>query len=129
MIWAGLEDPCKNADELHSADPQIEQFVIVAEQWAENLGDEEMKVADVVKKAQSNEGLKAALMTVAEGKGRDIDTNRLGYWLRKYKDRPIDGFKFTSRVAHGRTKMWRLEQGGVDDRDRDGQIVHFRPQR
>ncbi|MCI0601178.1 MAG: hypothetical protein L0Y60_17020 [Beijerinckiaceae bacterium] len=110
IIWAGLPDPCGNADKLRDADPEKERFLGVAEQWAKHFGDDWTKVADVINKATSPlEELRTVLTTVA-GAGRDISANRLGAFLSRYAGRPIAGFKFVSRKGHGGTKAWRLEK-------------------
>jgi putative DNA primase/helicase len=117
LIWAGLPDPCGNADKLRDADPDKERFLEVAEQWDAHFGNAWMKVADVIAKANSplqssqTDELRGALMNVA-GAGRDISANRLAAFLSRYAGRPIAGFKFESRKGHAGTKLWRLEKSG-----------------
>ena len=115
IIWAGLPDPCGNADKLRDADPDKERFLNVAEQWDANFGTDWKKVADVISEANlpanQNSELKVALMNVADV-GRDVSANRLAAFLSRYADRPISGFKFASRQGRAGTKQWRLEQSG-----------------
>lgn len=113
IIWAGLPDPCGNAQTLSDVDPDRERFNCVAEQWDKHFGNDEKKVADVVSHLNSTtipaDELRMALVAVA-GAGRDISPNRLGAFLGRYADRPIAGFKFMSRKGRGGTKLWRLEK-------------------
>jgi hypothetical protein len=68
-----------------------------------------VKVADVIIKANTPiADLRAALITVA-GAGHEISANRLAAFLSRYADRPMEGFKFTSRKAHAGTKLWQLQ--------------------
>ncbi len=109
LIWAGLPDPCGNSGKLRDADPENERFIAVAVEWHTLFGSKEMKVADVISKAGEENDLKAALMNVADA-GRDINANRLGAYLGRYKGRPIDGFKFVNRKGHAGTMLWRLQK-------------------
>jgi hypothetical protein len=117
IVWAGLPDPCSNADKLRAADPDLERFVAVAEQWHVHFGNNWKKVADVIAEANlpahlsvnQNSELKLALMNVADV-GRDVSANRLAAYLGRYADRPLAGFKFENRTARAGTKEWRLEK-------------------
>ena len=118
IIWAGLSDPCSNADKLRDADPEKERFLEVADQWDKHFGNAWKKVAAVIAEANpnstpgQNSDLKVALLNVAEG-GRDLSANRLAAFLSRYKGRPIEGFKFESRKGHAGTNLWRLEKAAT----------------
>jgi hypothetical protein len=112
IIWAGLPDLCANADKLREADPELERFLTVAQQWEKHFGNGWKKLAEVINEANQPADpaseLKLALMNVADA-GRDVSANRLAAFLSRYADRQLAGFKFVSRKGHAGTKLWRLE--------------------
>lgn len=111
LVWAGLPDPCLNAENLRAADPDLERFLAVAVQWHARFGGSSVKIADVINKANEDPAgeLRLALMNVADA-GREINANRLGHYLARQKDRLRAGFKFQSRTGHARTNVWWLEK-------------------
>jgi putative DNA primase/helicase len=113
IIWAGLPDPCANADKLRDADPELERFVDIAVQWEKAFGNSWKRLAVVISEANnqasSNPDLKLALMNVADA-GRDLSANRLAAFLGRYADRPLKGLKFVNRKGRAGTKLWRLEK-------------------
>jgi putative DNA primase/helicase len=114
IIWAGLPDPCANADKLRDADPELERFLNVAGQWEVSFGSNWKKLAEVIAEANNQANnqkveLKLALMNVADA-GRDVSANRLAAYLGRYADRPLAHFKFVNRKDRAGTKRWRLEK-------------------
>ncbi len=111
IVWAGLPDPCANADKLRDADPERERFLDVAVQWDKHFANDWKKLADVITEANKHDSseLKLVLMNVADA-GRDVSANRLAAFLNRYADRFVAGFKFVNRAGHAGTKMWRLEK-------------------
>jgi putative DNA primase/helicase len=111
IVWAGLPDPCANADKIREADPELERFLSVAQQWDKHFRNEWKKLADVIAEANKPEcsELKLALMNVADV-GRDVSANRLASFLGRYADRQLAGFKFLNRKGHAGTRLWRLEK-------------------
>ena len=56
--------------------------------------------------------LHAALAAIAEGKGKDVDAIRLGYWLRKWKDRYAGGFQLLRfGPKESRAAQWEIKGG------------------
>lgn len=112
LIWAGLPDPCGNQSKLRENDPDLGQFITLAELWKDKISENKIsgraKASEIVKEAEQSGGeFKAALMTVA-GKGPIVDSSRLGRYLRKYQDRPIGKFKFTCSEGRANSTLWRL---------------------
>jgi putative DNA primase/helicase len=111
IVWAGLPDPCANASKLREADPELERFLNIAQQWEKHFGNDWKKLAEVISEANAHESgeLKLVLMNVADA-GRDVSANRLAAFVSRYADRLLAGFKFVSRKGHAGTKLWRLEK-------------------
>ena len=93
IVWAGLPDPCANADKLREADPELERFLNVAQQWEAHFGNDWKNLADVIAEANRHESseLKLVLMNVADV-GRDVSANRFAAFLARYVDRQLAGF-------------------------------------
>jgi putative DNA primase/helicase len=112
LIWAALPDPCGNQSKLRENDPDLGQFITLAEVWKDKISENKIsgraKASEIVKEAEQSGGeFKAALMTVA-GKGPIVDSSGLGRYLKKYQDRPIGKFKFTCSEGRAHSTLWRL---------------------
>ena len=120
LVWLGCADPAQSIHETRRSDPVLDALHQVLHYWRRcygHKGQHARKVAaDVASFDPSTEqgeallALRAALASVASERGQ-IDASKLGYWLRKNKDRIVDGQKFAVVGApHGLTE-WAVVRG------------------
>jgi putative DNA primase/helicase len=97
LIWLGEADPVIVMEDVRSADPQLQNLRAMMEAWRKADIITEVSCQRLVEIAQSrdafqslvNPDLLGACLTVARGKGGEVNPTRLGYWLRRVKDRVI----------------------------------------
>jgi hypothetical protein len=105
LIWLGEADPCATMDQVREADPRLEAFNMVIEQWQAVLGQRRVSVKEVIDAAVEQRqasfagrpeflhpDFREALLVVA-GDGGAINSRRLGKWLSANQNRIIDGMK------------------------------------
>ncbi len=127
LVWLGEADPVQTLETARSDDPELMQFEAVIAQWEGVIGHRRVSAKDIVSAAMRHEGLgiseddytnpelRQALLAVAGDDGR-INTNRLGNWLSKRKNRVSAGRRivgdgtlegnFQWRLQHQRSKGW-----------------------
>jgi hypothetical protein len=119
LIWLGEPDPWLTVELIRQDDPQLENDTAALYQWFERFEDERQTTKDVVEtcKAQSdpmggnmakflNPELRDALSKVT-ATGR-IDSQGIGNWLRKVKDRVIGGYTATQAGHCVGIMTWRV---------------------
>jgi putative DNA primase/helicase len=95
LIWLGEADPVIVMDDVRSADPQLQNLRAMMEAWRTAVTTEVscqrlVEIAharDPMTHDLTNPDLHSACLAVARGKGGEPDPTRLGYWLRRNKDR------------------------------------------
>jgi putative DNA primase/helicase len=97
LAWLGEADPVIVMDDTRRADPQLQNLRVMMEAWLKAIFTQ-MSAQRVAETAQArdlathnleNPDLHAACLAVARGKAGEIDSSRLGYWLRRNKDRVL----------------------------------------
>ena len=119
VVWAGCGDPFDTRKRVVSGDPELE----VAKQAYTGLfaefENEQFTAHRAIKKANegigvgfaTNEKLHDALSAVAGVKG-EIEANRFGWWLRKWRDRYAGGMRLVRANDDSATPAyWRIERG------------------
>jgi hypothetical protein len=60
LIWAGLPDPCGNQSKLRENDPDLGQFITLAELWKDKISENKIsgraKASEIVKEAEQSGG-------------------------------------------------------------------------
>jgi putative DNA primase/helicase len=121
-MWAGLPDPLGPSQALKDVDPEIEALRVMIDAWDEAFNKPDAlrlekvpkpyKLSDVIAKSQSSdEGaakLRDALNYVCSEK---VTSLRLSGWLRRNRDRIIDGRRFVLAEHDSTSKIgkWKLE--------------------
>lgn len=102
LVWAGLPDPLRGAESLRETDPDLEVTRAMFAAWHGVYGQEAATVADAISKAKEtvspfdadydylHSDLKDAVHAVS---GERLEARRLGGWLRRHKDRIVDGLQ------------------------------------
>ena len=88
LVWLGMPDPCLSLTETAENDSASQELVQAANTWKAVFKDDALTIAQAVKEAGVKDDLKTALLIVAGVKG-EIDTHRLGYWLRAAKKKQV----------------------------------------
>jgi hypothetical protein len=120
LVWLGCADPAQSIQEVRRSDPVLDTLRQVLDAWRRCFGQKGQtarNVASAVAGFDPNApdgddllALRAALVPVAAERGQ-IDATKLGYWLRKNKDRIVDGWKFTIVAAPHGVNEWAVVGG------------------
>lgn len=122
LIWAGLADPMDASHGLRESDPDLEATRALLATWRVSYGDRWITAAQVASDATSitprfDNGcptpdvpdLSAALQVITAEK---ITARRIGNWLRRHRDRLVDGLRLERGPDDPATKVatWRVVQ-------------------
>jgi putative DNA primase/helicase len=115
LVWLGCADPAQSIQDARRSDPVLETLRQIMDSWRACFGSHPQTARTV---AASLEGfdpstpggeallsLRAALALVASDRGQ-IDASKLGYWLRKSRDRIVGGWKFYAPPTLGGVATW-----------------------
>jgi putative DNA primase/helicase len=117
LVWLGCADPVTSMQTARDTDPKLGALHSVAQAWRAHFGSEPRTAAEVCElfargfdptgpDGAALTNLRTALAEVAGIRGV-IDSNRLGYWLRKNKNRIAGRLKFTpDGLGHGGGVRW-----------------------
>jgi putative DNA primase/helicase len=110
LIWLGCADPCGTMEVAASDDPATMRLLAMVEGWHHEFRDIPTTVADVVAKSASDGFYQVLREHFGVRGGASIDTSRIGYWLRKYAGRVVNGKRFVrdQGVTNG-TGRWYVE--------------------
>jgi hypothetical protein len=105
LVWLGLEDPIASQAVAKESDPADNSLRALHKAWLEILKTEaSFRVNDMVRESQKEQDslLADIFFEIACTKnGRDIDTNKLGWYLRRNKEvvTMIDGKGYRIEIA------------------------------
>lgn len=120
LLWAGETDPCLTRRNVLAKDPEKESAINLLEQLRKVFEDSHFTAAEITEKAAdtfvddrhryhfTHAGLRDALKVVVGG-GKELDSKKIGFWMRAWKDRPAGGL-LLSRANSGSTSTatWRV---------------------
>lgn len=120
LAWLGLPDPLTTSEALRENDPDLEATRLLLASWHATFGSRPQTAADVVAVAMEtapmsgyrmNPDLYDALQVVCSEKP---NSRRLGDWLRRHRDRRVDGFAIYSSGTDGHRKVtkWIVTDAG-----------------
>lgn len=95
LVWLGEEDPCKGRARVQEdSDSDLDAQRTLLQAWEAAVGSEPISIADLVEKARGERALKDALAGL-DGKldPEKLDKRRLGYALRRLKNRILNGLR------------------------------------
>ena len=95
LVWLGLADPCNIREFVLADDPEREESTAVSRGIVRCVRNGEFTAKDVVNRCGLDVDLKGSIMTVAAGhkQPQEIDSRRLGGWLRRVRDRIFGGLR------------------------------------
>ena len=113
LIWLGCADPVASQAELRAADPQKEQIADTFEAFKTTFGtgfDARRRVADILRAAESDNGLREALVRIARKKrdgAPEIDPTAFGKWLKRHEGHIACGLKLRAdRTTNASRPEW-----------------------
>jgi putative DNA primase/helicase len=140
LIWLGEADPVETMERARETDPRLDEKRAVMAAWAAVIGQEKITARKVSEWASgeglastSGQNLRDALLAIAGVRG-EIDTKRLGNWLRANKGARLEGSAFEDAGKANGQVVWKLHQyeGGTlfdkaNEQKANGQPVRSRP--
>ena len=113
LVWLGCEDPCESRKSIISSDPAHAGLAAVLEAWFEVFDNTPRTAAEAcstcvepLEELSPEMALRDALRAVLYN--GNISPRTLGYWLRKYKDRVINGKAITQETVHDNKVAWKV---------------------
>lgn len=125
LVWLGKADPVKTIDDTRDEDPELVALAAVRLELRKLLGNDFMTVADIKDAANEREEESSAadggryrpptyhrpelrqVLIDAAGTRGEVDSRRLGYFLKRYKGRIISGMKLgTKPDRHSKQQAW-----------------------
>ncbi len=113
LVWLGKADPTKSIEEVRKSDPVLNTLGAVLAAWQAVFKEPKTThqvAADLASFDATDEDrvtLREALLPVAGVRGA-IDGQRLGYWLRRSKGRPVGKFRFEIVDNVKNTAVWEI---------------------
>ena len=119
IIWAGGGDAVRTIAAITADDPERECHAAVLAAWGKLFGSSEVTVTDLIQAALERDQigslvspeLHGALMAVAAAKGGGLSNQRLGYWLRRHRDKILNRrvIRRSGVVRHDHVSRWSLQ--------------------
>jgi hypothetical protein len=111
LHWLGLPDPATALFETMAADPDRETLGRLMALWSKFFGVKATMVRDLVKAIEKGSKdperleLQDILLDIADARG-EVDRRRLGWWIKKHANRPVDGFKIERAPGQRNADQW-----------------------
>jgi putative DNA primase/helicase len=113
LVWLGLADPCETRSAVLADDPEREESLAVLRALREEFEDGKFTAKRIVRHCESNT-LRVAIEAVALGRNKEVDSRKLGWWLRRNHNRIIGGLRLESKGSESGSSRWRIvEPSGV----------------
>lgn len=111
LLWLGLDDPATSLFETMATDPDRETLGRLMMMWHKFRGSKPTMVRDLVKlankfgKDEDCLELHDLLLEIADSRG-EVDRRRLGWWIKKHANRPVDGLKIERASGTRNADQW-----------------------
>jgi putative DNA primase/helicase len=119
LVWLGEADPVQSMETARDEDPELAKLRNMMAAWRGAIGigyDYARRVREVIEAATefdvdklAHPELNEALSAVAL-RGKELNVDMLGRWLRWRKGRIVEGLRFTNKRDDKHGSMWWLEQ-------------------
>ncbi len=122
LVWLGCADPCATVENVRADDPERAALAAVLAQMEKHLDlGVRYSASDIIQAATSMTPVrggkslvvrmrgefKSSLFNVA-GDGQNINSRRLGIWLAKNENKPVDGLQLRPQGLYDGIKHWAL---------------------
>jgi putative DNA primase/helicase len=108
LVWIGLADPCETRKAVLADDPEREESLNAVGALHEVFRDKKFTVKQILKDCKSHTALKTSMLTVGETHQGEINARRLGWWLRRVRDRIIGGLRVEQMRKVSGVACWRV---------------------
>jgi hypothetical protein len=120
LVWLGMPDPCNTRKHVIEDDPDRERAVALLGNWHSTVGNQAIPTAEIVRRAETEEHLKSALLAIASEKNNPsrIDSRRVGHFCRDWEGRVVSDFTLRrcGKVHHAVTwKVEKIENGELGE--------------
>jgi hypothetical protein len=112
LLWLGLTDPCKTRAFVLADDPEREESLAGVRSLYEVFAGDEFTVKEIVDRCGSDDALKSSILILATGRQqtKEVDSRRLGWWLRRVRDRIVGGLRLLRSGKSSGVACWRIEK-------------------
>jgi putative DNA primase/helicase len=118
LVWCGYADPYLTQTEIEENDPDRTSINTIFQLWYEIYQSEPKKASEIVKdcnevlednKTESTIfDLAQELLEVTAGKGKIINSNSVGQWLKSKHDRIMGNLKLVFEKQKTNVRKWRI---------------------
>lgn len=119
LVWLGMPDPLQASESLREQDPDLEGMRALLSGWYDAFGDRAVTAAEVVEAGMETTAMHdrrrpeiyEALQLVCVEKP---NARRLGIWLRRHRDRIVNGVQVRAAEGdkHAKVARWRVVRCG-----------------
>lgn len=104
LIWLGLPDPASILIEQVKDEPEVQHLRTLFEAWHQEFGDRPTTVGELLGKDAFTE-LHEAILDLPIAFNGHVDHTRLGWFLKKNRDRPVGEF-ILEAGPKGKRRTW-----------------------
>jgi hypothetical protein len=117
LIWLGEADPVRSMEQARDMDPEQAAARALVDHWEASLGlDEQYTAREIVERVTSDGAVPTTRPEFRElllsqcNTGGQVDTRKLGQWLKRISGRLYDGYKFVNgrTDTHDKVQRWML---------------------
>ena len=113
LIWLGEADPVRSMERARDMDPEQTAARELVAHWAACLGlDNQYTAREIVERVCHDENVPdfRELLLLQCGAGGQVDTRKLGQWLKRISGRLYDGYRIVLGRAdkHDKVQRWTL---------------------
>ena len=112
LVWLRLADPCKTRAAVLADDPGREESLEGLRALHEAFAAVEFTAKEVVERCGSDDALKSCMLSLAAGhqQAQEVDSRRLGWWLRRVRDRIVGSLRLRRSGNASGVACWRIEE-------------------
>jgi hypothetical protein len=110
LLWLGMADPAAAIFESVMDDPNREQLGLMLHGWHDKFGNRAVMLREVLKTiSDKDENLSDAIQDIAGERNGNINTNKLGWWLKRHEGRVVDGLRFVKEDSKRGSAKWKAQ--------------------
>jgi putative DNA primase/helicase len=109
LVWAGAADCCGTRSHVAAEDPEVDAAAKLLGLLHATFDKRNFTLEATLKAATVESELHNALMEVAASNKEGIDVRKLGLWVRRWKDRIIQGLRLR-RANTGTPALWKVDR-------------------
>ena len=120
LVWLGMADPCETRSSVLADDPEREESLTILRALHREFENDEFTVKRIMRHCESHGRLRSAIESMVVGRNKEIDSRKLGWWLRRNRNRITGGLRLESTGTESGSARWRIV---VIDGGHEGQGV------